>query len=158
MAPPPLPWSGGCQCGAVRYRVTAMPLTVYCCHCTECQRQSASAFGMSMRLPRAGLSIDWSAMKRRSRTARSGAVLDGHFCPDCGVRLVHAREGRDAVNVKAGTLDDTAWIEPVGHIWTASAQPWIRFDPDMITFDGQPPDDDALVAAFSARCGAGDRP
>ena len=43
-----LPLEGGCQCGAVRYAISAAPLTLYCCHCTECQAQSSSAFGMSM--------------------------------------------------------------------------------------------------------------
>jgi len=35
----PLPLRGGCQCGAVRYEATTIPLTLYTCHCTECQRQ-----------------------------------------------------------------------------------------------------------------------
>ena len=39
--------TGGCQCGAVRYEVTGPPIKLYVCHCTECQRQSGSAFGMS---------------------------------------------------------------------------------------------------------------
>ena len=39
-----LPLTGGCQCKGVRYQITAEPLTVYVCHCTECQCQSASAF------------------------------------------------------------------------------------------------------------------
>ena len=39
---------GGCQCGAVRYRIHGEPLGLAVCHCTECQRQSGSAFGMSL--------------------------------------------------------------------------------------------------------------
>lgn len=44
----PAPYTGGCQCGSVRYVLTSEPLRVAACHCTECQRQSGSAFGMSM--------------------------------------------------------------------------------------------------------------
>jgi hypothetical protein len=41
-------WSGGRQCGAIRYEVAFEEvLTLVCCHCRECQRQSASAFGRS---------------------------------------------------------------------------------------------------------------
>jgi len=40
--------TGGCQCGAVRYAVAAEPLRLYVCHCRECQKQSGSAFGMSL--------------------------------------------------------------------------------------------------------------
>ena len=43
-----LPLSGGCQCGGVRYEIKAKPLTVYVCHCTECQRQSGSAFAQQL--------------------------------------------------------------------------------------------------------------
>lgn len=35
---------GGCACGAVRYRLTAPPLFVHCCHCTSCQTETGSAF------------------------------------------------------------------------------------------------------------------
>lgn len=38
------PYSGGCLCGALRYRVTAEPLTLYACHCTDCQRRTGTAF------------------------------------------------------------------------------------------------------------------
>ena len=40
--------TGGCQCGAVRYAISAAPLRLIACHCRECQKQSASAFGMSL--------------------------------------------------------------------------------------------------------------
>jgi hypothetical protein len=42
----------GCQCGAVRYQVEGDPLAVVICLCTECQRQSGSAFGMSFAVRR----------------------------------------------------------------------------------------------------------
>ncbi len=41
-------YTGGCQCGQVRYEIRAEPLTLYLCHCKECQQQSSSAFGMSL--------------------------------------------------------------------------------------------------------------
>ena len=43
---------GGCQCAKVRYRVDGQPVAVGVCHCTECQRQSGSAFGMSFIVPK----------------------------------------------------------------------------------------------------------
>ena len=43
---------GGCQCGDVRYEITGDPLALYICHCRECQKQSASAFGMSLEVKR----------------------------------------------------------------------------------------------------------
>eukprot|EP01036_Dinobryon_divergens_P058580 gene58580-78143_t len=34
---PQFPVDGGCQCGAVRYRLLAAPLGIYACHCKDCQ-------------------------------------------------------------------------------------------------------------------------
>jgi len=45
---PPPPLTGGCPCGAIRYQVTALPLLLYACHCTNCQRQSGSALAINM--------------------------------------------------------------------------------------------------------------
>jgi hypothetical protein len=42
-----LPQNGGCLCGALRYEITRMPIAVYTCHCTNCQRLLGSAFSMS---------------------------------------------------------------------------------------------------------------
>ena len=39
---------GSCQCGEVHYQIKGEPLVLYRCHCTECQKQSGSGFGMSM--------------------------------------------------------------------------------------------------------------
>lgn len=41
-------FTGQCQCGHVRYTVQGEAATLFVCHCTECQRQSASAYGMAL--------------------------------------------------------------------------------------------------------------
>jgi len=35
---------GGCACGKARYQLLAEPMRVHCCHCTDCQRHTGSAF------------------------------------------------------------------------------------------------------------------
>jgi glutathione-dependent formaldehyde-activating enzyme len=40
--------TGGCQCGAIRYEIASLPLLLYTCNCTDCQRQSGSAFALNM--------------------------------------------------------------------------------------------------------------
>ena len=66
----------------------------------------------------------------RSFTVRcdSGRAKECSFCPDCGTRI-HHRVGDAALSVKAGTLDDTAGLEPDAHYWTRSKQPWAPIPP-----------------------------
>ena len=42
------PQHGGCLCGDLRYSLAEDPLTLYVCHCTDCQRQTGSSFALSM--------------------------------------------------------------------------------------------------------------
>ena len=37
--------TGGCVCGAVRFRTTAETSRITICHCTWCQRCTGTAFG-----------------------------------------------------------------------------------------------------------------
>ena len=55
--------TGGCQCGEVRYECEGEPLALYVCHCRECRRQSASAFGISLIVPRKGFPCDAGCTK-----------------------------------------------------------------------------------------------
>ncbi|HZR83956.1 MAG TPA: GFA family protein [Candidatus Binatia bacterium] len=148
----PLPLAGGCQCGAVRYEIAEAPITLYACHCTECQRQSSSAFGMSMPVPRSGFAVTRGEPALWQRAGDSGRVVRCAFCPTCGTRLFHMPERNPAiVNVKPGTLDDTRWLEPVGHLWTRSRQRWISVPAGAVVFEGQPPDFSPLYQAWTAR-------
>src|SRR5262245_47987104 len=56
------------------------------CHCKECQRQSGSAFGMSMIVPDDSLLVTGET-KTFVRIADSGNGNVGVFCPNCGVRI-----------------------------------------------------------------------
>ena len=149
----PSAWPGGCQCGAVRYEVAAAEvLTLICCHCRECQKQSASAFGMSLILPRAAfallqgelLSFQWRSDRRAARR--------GSFCPACGVRIYNDdAEAGPWVSVKAGTLDDTSLLAPVGQLWTIRAQSWLALPDGLLCYEGEPESDAALEAAYRER-------
>jgi hypothetical protein len=127
--------AGGCQCGEVRYELSAEPQAIYVCHCTECQRQSASAFGMSMPVPRAALRVTRGELREWRRTAASGHVITAFCCGNCGSRVLTASTRLpDEVFVKPGTLDDTSRVRPVVHFWTRSAQSWVPIPPDHLAY------------------------
>ncbi|MEM7301023.1 MAG: GFA family protein [Pseudomonadota bacterium] len=142
--------SGGCQCGKVRYQVTCRPLTLYACHCSECQKQSSSAFGMSMRIRTADLILQGETKARR-RDIGLPTEAEGIFCPNCGTRLIHKRPGAtEFATLKAGTLDDTSWLVVAGHIWTDSAQRWSKPEAGDLIFPKQPENYDALIEAWQS--------
>jgi hypothetical protein len=119
------PYTGGCHCGSVRYVVTAEPIRLLAYHCKECQRQSGSAFGMSMPVKKASLMVT-GRTKQFTRIADSGNELTGVFCPACGVRIFHVlASAPDVVALKPGTLDETGWLRPSAFIWMKSAQGWV---------------------------------
>jgi len=132
--------TGGCQCGAVRYRLTGAPGRPYACHCRDCQKQSASAFSVSIPVARGDLAVEGPLTSFEKR-ADSGAATACWFCPSCGTRLFHASSrAPERATLKVGTLDDTSQIRPVAHLWVSRKQPWVILDPDAAAFDTQPAD------------------
>ena len=118
--------TGGCQCGNLRY-------------CTDCQRQSGSAFGMTLVVNEADFRITQGDPKSFSSLSDRGRAKLGVFCPDCGTRIYHKTEWRKGtVSVKPGTLDDTRFLQPDVHIWTGSKQPWITIPDGIEAHDIQP--------------------
>jgi hypothetical protein len=133
----PAPYTGGCQCGSVRYTLAAEPIRVVACHCKECQRQSGSAFGMSMLVSSDSLTVTGQT-KRFTRIADSGNENTGVFCPECGVRIYQVPNYVQGVLVlKPGTLDDTAWLRPNYFVWMKSAQGWVPVPDGVKALDGQ---------------------
>ncbi len=136
------PLTGGCQCGAVRYEITATPEALYICHCRECRKQSASAFGVSLFVPRAGFRLLQGKVKTWSRPTESGRVLDCNFCPDCGSRVWHERAGgSQTVSVKGGSLDQPLDLGEAVHIWTSRKLPGLAIPEDAVQFPAEPPGD-----------------
>ncbi len=135
--------SGGCQCGAVRYRLSGSIPPAYACHCGECKKQSASAFSMSIPLTYDALTVTGSP-KFFETTAFSGNRKYNYFCGDCGTRLWHSGSNPpSAITLKVGTLDHSGDIEPVGHLWVSKKQAGIMLDPETDQNQTQP--DDVLV-------------
>ncbi len=136
-----LPGSGGCQCGAVRYELHGPPLVTYVCHCTECRRQSASAFGISVIVNAGDLVRLQGETRVWSRPQDLGGHLDCHFCPACGSRLWHiGSRDPERVSVKGGSLDRPPDLSGAMHIWTQSKAPGVVIPPGAECHPGEPPE------------------
>jgi hypothetical protein len=121
----------------VRYVLTTEPIRLVACHCKECQRQSGSAFGMSMLVKKDSLTVT-GVTKQFTRIADSGNANTGVFCPECGVRIYHVPQPvQDVLALKPGTLDDTNWLRPGHFIWMKSAQGWVPVPDGVKALEGQ---------------------
>lgn len=134
MALPEFPVEGGCHCGAVRYRLNASPLSVYNCHCKDCQRFSGAGWSMSM-VVRTGDFVVTGKAVRYDRTADSGNIIVMNFCAHCHGWVWNDLPGAEIKVVRAGTLDDIDWAAPVGNIWTSSKAAWAEIDPALVNFE-----------------------
>jgi hypothetical protein len=132
--------TGGCQCGAVRYEVDAeMPATIFVCHCRECQRQSASAFGIGVPVSRAAFRLIQGTLTEWQRVADSGNPISCAFCPSCGSRIWHSPANMpDTLRVRGGTLDQAPDLTQAVHIWTKRKMPGVVIPDDAQQFATQP--------------------
>ena len=143
-------FEGQCQCGAIHYRVTGVALTLFACHCTECQRQAGSAFGMALWIKHPVVAVSSGTVKEWVRTMPSGKQMACQFCPDCGTRLFHKVVGQEQVlSIKPGTLNQPRNLVPAGHIWLDSKQPWTVVDHNALQYASNPESMDELCAAWA---------
>jgi hypothetical protein len=110
----------------VTYSVDAAPVWQGVCHCSNCQRQTASAFSTIVGVPSNALTVEGEALAS-FKTISEGydSTTERHFCSTCGSPVFSIIEAMPQLAwLKAGTIDDISWFEPTAEIWTSSAQPW----------------------------------
>lgn len=119
---------GGCQCGAVRYRLNDVPFAVHCCHCRSCQRETGSAFALNGLIEADRVIVLTGEPVRVETPSESGKGQSIARCPDCQVALWshYGGMGEKATFVRIGTLDDPDAFAPDIHIFTRSRQPWVQ--------------------------------
>ena len=74
-----------------------------------------------------------------------GRLKQAHFCSRCSTRLWGPSSVAGLAFLEPGTLEDTSWLRPVGHIWTRSAQPWVVIPDGKLSFSEQPGEDSSLA-------------
>lgn len=118
---------GGCACRRVRYRITAKPIFVHCCHCRWCQRETGSAFVLNAMIEAGRVEVLKGSPQAVMTPSESGKGQKITRCPHCMVALWSNYAGAgDAVHfVRVGTLDEPDRVPPDIHIFTDSKQPWV---------------------------------
>ncbi|HEY3542847.1 MAG TPA: GFA family protein [Gaiellaceae bacterium] len=117
---------GGCACGEIRYRLTAEPLFVHCCHCLNCQRQTGSAFVVNILIEASRVEL-LSGEPVRVPVVRTGKRRQQVYrCPTCQIAVYSTYTRASVWFVRAGTLDVPSAVEPDVHIYTRSKVPWLQ--------------------------------
>jgi hypothetical protein len=130
--------NGGCLCGQVRYSANADTTMVAVCHCKNCQKQGGTAFSVVVGIPKAVLSVH-GEIKTYRDTGDSGQAVLRNFCGGCGSPITtDAAVMADLTFIKAGTLDETSWLDPKMHIYCDSAQVWSSIPADSQKFARAP--------------------
>lgn len=118
---------GGCDCGAVRYRMESAPLVVHSCHCRWCQRETGTAFALNAMIEADRVTVlkEEPDLVRTPSASGKGQLIAR--CPNCRIAVWshYAGNGPFLRFVRVGTLDNPDALPPDVHIFTASKQPWV---------------------------------
>lgn len=123
--------TGGCLCGAVRYRVTGAPQGTSLCHCFSCRRSTG------------GPSLAWAIFPEDKVEISSGELAEHQsspgvyrgFCPRCGTSLTYRRDNRPGLfDVTTASLDDPEAFPPAVEIWLEEKLSWMAANPALPHF------------------------
>lgn len=131
--------TGGCQCGAVRFRAQGL-LEVSVCHCRMCQKAFGAYYAPLVSVDQGA--FEWTRGAPR-RFASSNLVQRG-FCADCGTPLTY--ESPQGLAIAAGAFDTPARLPPEIQYGTEAALPFVDA---LAQLPGRRSDDEA-ASAFMA--------
>jgi hypothetical protein len=130
------PVEGGCMCGRVRLKVSAPPIMTAACHCTGCQKLSASAFSLTAMIPAEGVEVI-------GETAIGGLHNESkyEYCPNCLNWLITRPAGMPFVNVRPTMFNVPAWSTPFMETCAGDKLPWAKTSARH-SYDRYPPEAD----------------
>ncbi|PQA85947.1 GFA family protein [Hyphococcus luteus] len=112
--------SGGCQCGAVRYRASEMLDNAHLCHCRMCQKAVGNLFAALVAAPNDKLT--WT--RGRPAVFKSSDHAERGFCAACGTPLFYNSLDNDRINLTIGSLDAPERFPPVSQIGLEGRVSW----------------------------------
>ncbi|MFN4226152.1 MAG: GFA family protein [Hyphomonas sp.] len=129
--------SGGCQCGEVRYEVSAPPDRVSICHCRDCQKSSGAPMVAWAMMPAGRFRLT----KGIPRAVNSSGDSWRYFCGQCGTGLYYINETflPGLIDVQSITLDDPGAFPPEVRVQTAEQPCWTDHLSGLMAFERFPP-------------------
>jgi hypothetical protein len=113
--------TGGCQCGAIRFALTAAPVKVSVCHCRMCQKASGAPFASFADIQKS----DFSWTRGKPAAFKSSTIAERDFCPQCGTPLSFRRIDGERIEIMTGTFDRPDRVIPTRQYGTESRLGWV---------------------------------
>ncbi len=113
--------AGGCQCGAVRYRLNASPKGASICHCRMCQKAGAAPYMAFAPMEAAQFEITRGALG----IFRSSDIVERGFCAACGTPLTYRNVTSSRISVTICSLDDPNAVTPEFQLDAESGVRWV---------------------------------
>lgn len=120
-------FTGGCQCGAVRYSARLESLDAYFCHCRMCQRAFGNVLATYVNLPKRNVS--W--MGTLTHYASSLIARRG-FCGLCGTPLSFEYNESPRMDLSVGSLDEPGRLKPTTHVGIESRVASFAWKDDLL--------------------------
>jgi hypothetical protein len=111
--------TGGCQCGAVRFRIKGDLGRASICHCRMCQKAFGGFFGPLVSAPADG--VEWP--RGQPTYFQSSVNIERGFCARCGTPLTYRHP--DGLEIAIGAFDDRSDLMPRIQVHSGSAIPWV---------------------------------
>lgn len=141
--------AGGCRCGQLRYQLTGAPKFIFACHCTDCQRFSASAFAMGMVVDNGQFALAAGTTREWQKIASSGKPSSNFTCPVCATWTHTRPQSHPSLTiVRPSSLDEHGWMRPNAEIFTRSALPWARLAVQF-SYEAEFSDPGPIASAFA---------
>ncbi len=136
--------SGGCQCGAVRYRINGELMRPHICHCRMCQKAAGNYFMSLAGVAKENLEITRGEI---SWFLSSDPVRRG-FCSACGTPLAIDTMAEPVIHMTLGSLDDPDSVHPERQYGTEARVPFFDKLPALpgTTTEGDGEEDQAFLA------------
>ncbi len=115
-------WTGGCQCGAVRYAFSVKPDNACLCHCRMCQKQFGNFFGAFA----GSHTSNFKVTRGTIAYFKSSDDANRGFCRDCGTPLTYNALSRRHVSVSIGSLDRHSEMRPMYQYGAEAMEPWLK--------------------------------
>lgn len=139
MTPQTTSFSGGCACGAIRYKSTAGPVFMLHCHCRDCQRSSGGPFSSFAVVPAEVFTLTQGLPRYHASPSEMGGVTRRGFCEECGSPILSNPDAvPHLVAIRTASLDDPGWFRLQAEVWTSDAHPWDEMNPAVPKFEKYP--------------------